>query len=94
MKTLDLTQQQLGILEVIELAKGDPLVLIAPDGREYVLTEADDFEYEVALLRASESFQEFLDERVATKQRRRPLVDVLGEIEAELVAEPIGTSTT
>lgn len=87
MKTFDVTQQHLDILQVIELAKDNPVVLIAPDGREYVLAEADDYEHEVALLRASAPFQQFLDERLASKQRRRPLADILAEVEAELMRE-------
>jgi hypothetical protein len=49
--------------------------------------EADDFDREVELLRASPAFQQFLDERLAAKHRRRPLINVLQEIEAEIARE-------
>lgn len=87
MNVIDLAQQHLDILHALELAHDSPLVLIAPDGREYILTEADDFGREVEALRASPTFQQFLDERLAGKHRRRPLTDVLQEIEAEIARE-------
>jgi hypothetical protein len=87
MKTIDLTRQTVDLLEVLELAKEGPLVVIAPDGREYVLAEADDFEQEVAQLRASAEFQRFLDDRLATRQQRRPVTDVLREVETILAGD-------
>jgi hypothetical protein len=38
-------------------------LLLAPDGREYILSQADDFEQEVETLRQSTKFQAFLAER-------------------------------
>ena len=87
MNIIDLTQQHVDILHALELAQDGPLVLIAPDGREYVLAEADDFEREVELLRSSAAFQQFLDERLAAKHQRRPLTDVLRDVEAQIARE-------
>jgi len=87
MNIIDLTQQHVDILQALELAHDGPLVLIAPDGSEYVLTEADDFDREVELLRSSAAFQQFLDERLAARHQRRPLADVLRDIEAEIARE-------
>jgi len=84
---IDLSHQQLDILSVLKLAHAGPLVLIAPDGREYVLAEADDFEREVELLRSSTAFQQFLDERLAARHRRRPLTSLLQEVETEIARE-------
>jgi hypothetical protein len=92
MKTIDLSQQTADLLEVLELVKDGPLVVITPDGREYVLAEADDFEQEVAQLRASTEFQRFLDARLATRQERRPVADVLREIETILAGEHPATT--
>jgi hypothetical protein len=39
------------------------VLIQAPDGHEFILEEADDFEREVALLGSSETFMEFLEER-------------------------------
>jgi hypothetical protein len=87
MNIIDLTHQHVDILHALELAHDGPLVLIAPDGREYVLTEADDFDREVELLRSSTAFQQFLDQRLAAKHQRRPLTDVLRDIEAEIARD-------
>lgn len=51
--------------------------------REFVLTEADDFEREVESLRRSSTFQQFLEER-SKDQRRIPLEEVEREIEQDL----------
>ena len=87
MNIIDLTHQHLDSLHALELAHDGPLLLIAPDGREYVLAEADDFDREVELLRSSTAFQQFLDQRLAAKHQRRPLTDVLRDIEAEIARE-------
>jgi hypothetical protein len=87
MTIIDLTQEHIDILHALELAHDGPLVLIAPDGREYILAEADDFDREVELLRSSPAFQQFLDARLATRHRRRPLTDALQDIEAEIARE-------
>jgi hypothetical protein len=69
MKTIDLSRQQPDIAELLELADGGPVLLITSDGREFMLSEADDFEQEVAALRQSAAFQRFLDERAASPDR-------------------------
>jgi hypothetical protein len=67
MNIIDLTHQHVDIFRALELAHDGPLILIAPDGREYMLAEADDFDREVELLRSSTAFQQFLDQRLAAK---------------------------
>jgi hypothetical protein len=94
MNIIDLTQQHVDIFQALELAHDGPLVLIAPDGREYVLAEADDFDREVELLRSSAAFQQFLDARLATKHHRRPLADVLHDVEAEIAREQADAAST
>jgi hypothetical protein len=88
MKMIDLSEQTIDITHILELAREGPVVLIAADGREYVVAEADDFDREVEQLRNSLAFQRFLDERSAykTNKRRIPLEAVVHEIEAELAA--------
>lgn len=92
MNIIDLTQQHVDILRALELAHDGPLMLIAPNGREYVLAEADDFDREVEQLRSSAAFQQFLDERLAAKRQRRPLTDLLHDIEAEIAREHTANS--
>ena len=89
MKLINLAEQAVDISQVLEYAQEGPVVLLAADGREYVLAEADDFDREVEQLRNSVAFQRFLDERSAyqTTKRRVPLDEIRREIEAELAAQ-------
>ena len=65
MKTIDLARENLDLEAVIGLARQEPVLLFTPDGKEFCLAEADDFEKEVEALRESQVFQSFLDERSA-----------------------------
>ena len=89
MKLINLAEQPVDITQVLEFAREGPVVLLAADGREYVLAEADDFDQEVEQLRNSVVFQRFLDERSTyqTTKRRISLDVVRREIEAELAAQ-------
>ncbi|MBW8878313.1 MAG: hypothetical protein JF614_25395 [Acidobacteria bacterium] len=62
----------------LDLARQEPVLLVTPDGHEFLLGEADDFEKEVEALRNSQAFQRFLDERSRSTGRIS-----LAEIEAE-----------
>ena len=79
MKTVNLTTEKVGLDDVIELAREEPILILTRDGKEFCLAEADDFEKEVAALRGSQAFQRFLDERSACAGRVP-----LEEIEREL----------
>jgi hypothetical protein len=57
--------------------------LLEFDGDEFFLSEVDDFEAEVATLRASPAFQQFLDER-SPPQRRFSLEEIERKIDEEL----------
>jgi hypothetical protein len=89
MKMINLAEQPIDITYILELAQEGPVVLLAADGREYILAEADDFDREVEQLRSSLAFQRFLDERSAykTNKRRIPLDEIVREIDAELAAQ-------
>jgi PHD/YefM family antitoxin component YafN of YafNO toxin-antitoxin module len=83
MRTVNLAEEPLDLAAVLHLAGQEPVLLLTPDGKEFVLTEADDFEREVESLRRSSTFQQFLEER--SKDRRRiPLEEVEREIEQDL----------
>jgi len=94
MKLINLAEQPFDITHVLELAQEGPVVLLAADGREYILAEADDFDREVEQLRNSVAFQRFLDERSAyqTTKRRIPLDEIRREIEVELAAQQASDS--
>jgi len=83
MKTLDLEKENPNLEEVINLARKEPVLLLTSDGREFFVSEADDFEREVESLRGNRAFQRFLDERSACP-RRIPLEEVEREVEKEL----------
>jgi len=83
MKTIDLKKEKLDLETVIKMARQEPVVLVTPDGKEFCIAEADDFEREVEALRGSQAFQRFLDERSAGT-RRIPLEEIEAEIDREL----------
>jgi len=86
MKTIDLEKEKMDLAEVIKIARREPVLLVTPDGKEFCIAEADDFEKEVEALRGSRAFQRFLDERSASA-RRIPLEDIEAEIEEELAKQ-------
>jgi hypothetical protein len=63
MKTVNLEKEHLDLEGVINLARKEPVLLLTPDGKEFFISEADDFDREVETLRRSPTFQRFLDER-------------------------------
>jgi hypothetical protein len=83
MTTVDLAMEKPDLERIINLARHGPVLLLAADGQEFLLSEADDFEAEVEALRASQTFQKFLDERLRYK-RTIPLEEIEKEIEQEL----------
>jgi len=86
MRTIELDKEPLDLEAVIKLASQEPVLLVTPEGKEFCLAEADDFEREVETLRGSQAFQRFLEERSAST-RRIPLEEIEAEIERELVAQ-------
>jgi hypothetical protein len=63
MKTIDLTQDNPSIDELLRLAVGDPILIRNRDGREFLLETADLLDREVAELSRSDRFMSFLAER-------------------------------
>ncbi|MBX0328415.1 hypothetical protein K2Z83_12085 [Oscillochloris sp. ZM17-4] len=87
MKRINLLEQPVDMTELLTLIQEGPVVLLAPNGKEYLVAEADDFDQEVEQLRASTAFQAFLDERRAHRRPRRAITDVARDVEAELAAQ-------
>ncbi len=83
MRTINLADEKLALEEVIKLARKEPVLLLTPDGKEYMISEADDFQQEVEALRGSGAFQKFLNER-SKRKRAIPLEEIEKEIEREL----------
>ena len=69
MKTIELSQSNLTVVELIELAEHETLILIKPDGAEFVLSAINDFAAEVKALRQNQEFMEFLAQRSRSTKR-------------------------
>jgi PHD/YefM family antitoxin component YafN of YafNO toxin-antitoxin module len=69
MKTVELRECSLSVRELIELARGENVLVKSPDGEEFVFAHVDDFEQEVETLRQSGAFLAFLDKRSREKTR-------------------------
>lgn len=82
MRTVNLEEERLDLAAAIDLARQEPVLLVASDGQEFLLAEADDFDEEVETLRGSPAFQRFLDER-SRSPRRIPLEEIEAEIDRE-----------
>lgn len=86
MKTVNLTEEKLDLQALISLARKEPILLLTADGKEFVLAEADNFDQEVAVLRASPAFQRFMDDR-AQSTHRITLDEIEAEIDRELASQ-------
>ncbi|HEX7181011.1 MAG TPA: hypothetical protein VF756_04155 [Thermoanaerobaculia bacterium] len=62
MKKIDTTAVS-NLAELLDLAQEDTILLRTPEGREFILTEADDFEAEVESVRQNRELLDLLDER-------------------------------
>ena len=83
MRSVDLRDEDLDLNQLLHLAEGRSVLVVARDGHEFILAEADDFDAEVEALRGSARFQSFLDRRMSN-QTRIPIEDIEREIEQEL----------
>jgi hypothetical protein len=63
MKTLDLTRKKTTLEELLKMAAAGSVRIVAADGHEFVLEDADDFDKEVRLLGKSKKFSRFLKRR-------------------------------
>lgn len=66
---IELAKSKLTVVELIELAEKETLILKKPDGTEFVLSAVDDFAAEVEALRQNEEFMEFLAQRSRSTKR-------------------------
>ena len=83
MKSVDLRNENLHLSQLLRLAEEDAVLVVAQDGHEFILAEADDFDAEVEALRKSTRFQSFLDRRMS-ETSRIPIEEIEKEIEQEL----------
>jgi len=83
MKSVDLRSENVDLAQLLHLAEQEAVLLVAPDGHEFVLAEADDFDAEVEALRNSTRFQSFLDQRMS-QGGRIPIEEIEHEVDQEL----------
>ena len=69
MKTIKLSESNLTVVELIELAEQDTIILRKSDGTEFVLSVVDDFAAEVEALGQNQEFMEFLAQRSRSTKR-------------------------
>lgn len=65
MKMITLDREVFDLPALLRMARQEPVLLITAEGEEFLLAEADDFAREVEELRASVSFQHFLEKRAS-----------------------------
>lgn len=83
MRSVDLRNEKVDLSELLHLAEEGAVLVVASDGHEFVVAEADDFDAEVDALRGSSRFQSFLDKRMKSPVRI-PIEDIEKEIDQEL----------
>jgi hypothetical protein len=69
MKTVTISSRSRSIRELLVQASKDNLILRAPDGREFVLAEIDDFDREIELTRQNKALMKLLASRSKPKKR-------------------------
>jgi hypothetical protein len=69
MKTVTISPRSRSIRELLAQASQDNLILRAPDGREFILAEIDDFNREIELTRQNKALMKLLDARSKPKTR-------------------------
>ena len=83
MRSVDLRDETVDLVGLLHLAEEDAVLVVASDGHEFIVAEADDFDSEADALRNSSRFQSFLDRRMKSPARI-PIEDIEKEIEQEL----------
>jgi hypothetical protein len=74
MKTVTISARARSIRELLVQASHDNLILRAPDGREFILAEIDDFTREIELTRQNKTLMKLLESR-STPQKRMSLAE-------------------
>ena len=68
MKIVELTTIAPALAELLELAGKETLIIKTSEGREFILSEVDDFDTEIALTRQNEELMALLAERSREKK--------------------------
>jgi hypothetical protein len=79
MKTINISNSAQEIINLLQKAKQEELLIKLTDGSEFILTAIDDFDREIALTRHNKKLMDFLSERAKESETIS-----LEEIEREL----------
>jgi hypothetical protein len=63
MRTLNSSNQNLSLEELLKLAALESVCIVSETGQTFILEEADEFDQEVETLGKSEKFKKFLSDR-------------------------------
>ena len=72
MKTITISQEAKEILELLNQARQENIIVQSPDGSEFILAEIDTFDREIELTRQNKSLMTLLERR-AKQNRTIPL---------------------
>jgi hypothetical protein len=81
-KTIDLSEILPTLMEILDQADEDTIILKTPEGREFLLAAVDNFAQEVALVGQNEELMQFLAQRSKEKKRY-----TLSQVREQLNAE-------
>jgi hypothetical protein len=87
MNTYDLRKQTITIDDLLRLAAAEAIQVVSKDGQVFVVELADEFDREVAQLRDSAPFREFLAQRSRSKAGSLSLDELDREIDEALNQE-------
>jgi hypothetical protein len=89
MKTVTVSGRSRDIKRLLELAKTEDVIVRTPGGEEFMLSQVDDFEYEVIRQRRNKKLMAFLDQRFeeARSEKGIPLKDVYRRLGIEPSSE-------
>lgn len=79
MKTLTISPRQRAVSALLRRAHRGGVILLSPDGREFILAEIDDFDREIELTRKNDRLMKLLDER-AKQTRTIPLAEAAARL--------------
>lgn len=69
MRVIDLSTTNVNITEILSMACDEAIIIRTTEGREFLISEVDDFTYEVALTSQNQELMEFLAKRSEETKR-------------------------
>jgi hypothetical protein len=63
MKTIELTEEELTLRELLEIASREKIILKTPEGQEFFISEINPLDKEIEMIREQEELMAFLEHR-------------------------------